>query len=220
MKSCKHVFWALALCCLASASSITLDSRQGLFTSLVGVTTVAIVPHSAWEPDSPINPGNSTDHAAVWISYADTGYGGTHFQPTMGTTPVVTVFDTFQSGAGFLTLNIWADDTATVRLDGSLLIPAVFTQSTCSGQAIGCRPQDGGSITTSLSAGQHLLSFELYQVGTGTDTFSNPFGLLYTGTAPTPDSSLDAEAPEPGTWVLFACGLSGLVWARRRKNQV
>jgi hypothetical protein len=207
---------------MASAATITLDSQQGLFTSFAGVDTVSITPHPAWEPDHPINPGDPTDRAAVWISYADTGYGGTNFQPTEGTTPVVTVFDTFQSGAGMLTLYVWADDTASVLLDGNLLMPAVFTQGVCSGQAIGCRPEDGGTVSAVLSAGQHTLSFVLYQVGTGTDTSSNPFGLLFTGTAPmeTPDAGSVAESgvPEPAAWGLLASGLAGLLWLRRRST--
>ena len=92
---------------------------------------------------------------------------------------------------------MWADDTADVLLDGSYLIHAVFTQNTCSGQAIGCRPKDVGKIVTPLSAGSHTLEFVLSQVGKGTDTTTNPFGLLYTGTAPA------APVPEPASGLLF-----------------
>jgi hypothetical protein len=211
-------------CGAASAATIAIDSQQGLFTSFAGVETVAISPHSAWEPNHPVNPGDSTDSAAIWISYADTGVGGAHFQQAGGTTLVATVFDTFGSGEGTLTLYVWADDTAAVRLDGNLLMPAVFTQNVCSGQAIGCRPQDAGKISAVLSEGQHTLSFELYQVGSGLDTDSNPFGLLFTGTAPAPtlssytfrDAPEDNGAPEPSAWVLLAGGLAGLYgWSRR-----
>jgi hypothetical protein len=206
---------------IGCAATITIDSTQGLFTSLAGVKTVAITPDSQWEGNNPVNPGLSTDHGAIWISDVDSGYGGTQFQQPEGTTPVVTVFDTFQSGAGKLTLNVWADDTASVLLDGTLLMPAVFTQSVCSGQAIGCRPQDVGNISAAISAGQHTLSFEMFQVGTGTNTIANPFGLLFTGTAPAATSgtqaSQDAGAPEPGTFVLLASTLAmGWLVLKRR----
>jgi hypothetical protein len=206
------MFLGLAVCGLASAATITIDSQQGLFTSFAGVETVAITPHPEWEPNHPLNPGDSTDRGAVWISYADTGLGGTQFQPSEGSSPVAAIFDTFRSGAGMLTMYVWADDTASVLLDGTLLAPAMFTQSVCSGQAIGCRPQDDGRISAALSEGDHTLTFMLYQVGTGTDTESNPFGLLFTGTAP------DAGAPEPATWGTIAGGLAALVWARSRRK--
>ena len=52
----------------------------------------------------------------------------------------------------------------------------------------------------------------MYQVGTGTDTTSNPFGLLFTGTAPA------AAVPEPALALPLGCALIGvgLVFRRRR----
>jgi hypothetical protein len=196
---------------LAHADLLYLDSRSGLPTGL-GPVTVAISPHPAWQPDNPANPGDASDHSAVWISFADTGYSGSVLQPYQGTTPVVSVFDTFLSDSGTLKLDVWADDTADVLLDGSYLIHAVFTQSTCSGQAIGCRPQDVGKIVTPLSAGSHTLEFVLYQVGKGTDTTTNPFGLLYSGTAPA------APVPEPASCLLFGTVMCCLGWIQRRRK--
>jgi len=51
-----------------------------------------------------------------------------------------------------------------------------------------------------IGAGQHTLQFVMYQVGTGTDTYSNPFGLLFTGTAPADPPS---PVPEPASWLLL-----------------
>ena len=118
---------------------------------------------------------------------------------------------------------MWADDTADVLLDGSYLIHAVFTQNTCSGQAIGCRPKDVGKIVTPLSAGSHTLEFVLYQVGMGTNTTTNPFGLLYTGTAPGFESARDFSTqetvvvPEPASCLLFGTAMCFLRWTRRRR---
>jgi hypothetical protein len=207
---------------MASANPVYIDSRQGLFTSFADLPTVAIAPHAEWEPNHPVNPGDSTDQSAIWISFADTGYGGAYFQPYGGESPVATVYDTFVSGNGMLTLHVWADDTASVLLDGNLLMPAVFTQNVCSGQAIGCRPQDYGAITAALSEGQHTLSFMMYQVGTGLDSYSNPMGLLFTGTAPASftDSAGagDPSVPEPSTWAMFASGIAVLAWTWRRRH--
>jgi hypothetical protein len=193
------------------ADVLDLDSRAGLATNLPGINTVTITPDPLWQSNNPQNPGDPNDTSAVWISDTESGYGDSQFQPYEGTTPVVTVIENFQSGQGLLQLNVWADDTADVILDGDYLTHAVFTQSICSGQPIGCRPQDDGQFSTLLNAGSHQLEFVLYQVGTGTDTTSNPFGLLFTGTAP-------AAVPEPAQALPLGCALIGLSFAFLRKR--
>jgi hypothetical protein len=203
----------LLLSGLAAAGTIDIDSIPGLATNLPAFpTTVAITPHPDWQPNNPINPGTNLPSSAVWISYAATGYGDSHFQTYSGTTPVVSIFTNFMSGDGLLDLKVWADDSADVILDGSYLKHAVFTQSTCSGQPIGCRPQDFELFSKPLAAGSHTLEFVLYQVGTGTDTISNPMGLLFTGTA-------SSAVPEPGVLSLVGMGLVGLGLLRRRTSQ-
>ena len=99
--------------------------------------------------------------------------------------------------------------TAPLRVPPAASVFApVFSQNVCSGFPIGCRPQDAGVLTRPLTAGSHKLEFILYQVGNGADNVSNPFGLLYSGTAP--------AVPEPATMFLAGGALLAIGLARRR----
>jgi hypothetical protein len=175
---------------------------------------VAITPHSAWQAN---NPGGS---GAVWISYANTGIGGSTLAPQAGsaanpagTAVIMTVTETFAAGIGAtLSMQIWADDTARVLIDGVALIAANFAQGTCAAGSIGCEPNEFGTIEyTFTTDGTHTLAFEVFQVGNGTNPNDNPFGLLYAGT-------LTAAVPEPGTLALFGAGLAGMGLLRRRRH--
>ncbi len=211
-------------------ADITFVSHAGIpLTSLtcdaVGITvcpttSVAITPHSAWEPNgTPDALGGLSD--AVWISNDDSGYGGKNFQPHHATwagdaanLPIFKLSLYFtNSAASTITLNVWSDDTAGVYLDGTTIWdPVLSKNSTCSGAIIGCLPTDGGRQSLPLPAGTHTLTFEPYQVGTGGDTTSNPFGLLYkvtvTGNVTVPDGGV--------TLILLGGALVGLETLRRK----
>jgi len=168
-----------------------------------GGTTVVVDPHPAWQP-----PG-----AALWVSYADTGYAGGLLAPPSGTTSIFTLFESFQAGAGsILNMRIWADDTARVRINGVEIIAPNFSQDTCAGGSIGCQPNEYGSIVDHIfqTSGLQTISLEVFQVGTGQTTTANPFGVLYEGTLEI------EEAPEPGGMMLFGFALLGLARQLRR----
>lgn len=190
----------------AQAGIVLIDSQAGL-TSSAG-TTVAIDAHPSWQTN---NPDGS---AAVWIAHQDSGYQGSEFVPT-GTT--VDFFHSFTSGAGYLDMKVWADDTTGVFIQSNggawelLYAASPNPNSTCSTNPIGCLPDNFGAINHLLVAGDHTLKFVVSQVGTGADTTSNPFGLLYTGTAPGA-----AETPEPAAFLLTGAGLVGVGILRRR----
>lgn len=165
--------------------------------------TVVVTPHPAWQPSG----------AASWVSYGSTGYGGALLAPPSGTNSVMTVFETFTAGAGsVLNMKIWADDTARVRVNGMELLAPNFTQDTCAGGSIGCQPHEFGSIVNYVfqTGGLQTIAFETFQVGTGTNTTSNPFGLLYEGTVET------TAVPEPATLALLGLGAAVVAIRRRR----
>lgn len=186
-----------------------LDSSgqyNGIGASGLTVTTGV---HPSWQQN---NPNGSS---AVWISYANTGYQGNHFQPSLGSTQVVAITDTFTAAENnVLNIQVWADDSAGVYVDGVLVFAPVFTQgSACSGQVIGCLPaQDGVLSNYDLGPGTHTITFDLYQTGTGTDTTSNPMGLLFTGS--------DVTSPEPAALLLVGAGLIGIGLIRRSRKAV
>jgi len=195
--------------CLYDGTASTYPNTSTATTCVAqSTTTVAIGVHPAWQPNHPVNPGAS-DNSAVWISYQPSGFGDVGgFVPYKGTTPVFALEQTFAATSGqTLKLHVWADDTAGVYLDNIQLKAPMFTQSTCSGQPIGCRSQDLGTFNEVLNQGTHTLRFDVFQVGTGTTTSTNPIGLLYTG----------AVVPDGGvTLMLLGGALVGLETLRRK----
>lgn len=196
----------------------TINSQAGLFgvcTWDAGHTactssanpTVAIALNSAWQSNNPTNPGGGASDAK-WISYANTGQGGTVLAPIFLTTPVWTLKQSFTGN--WLQLHVWADDTAEVRVDGvSIILPVLGQNPPCSGSPISCESADFGTISMGFaSAGTHTLEFDVYQTGPGGDTVSNPHGLLYTGTSGVPDGGM--------TLMLLGGALVGLETLRRK----
>jgi hypothetical protein len=156
----------------------------------------------------------------VWISYADTGYGGATLAPFAqnNTLPVMTVTESFWAGTGSqLTVKAWADDTAIVSLwRGSwstvLIGHGSWSNNVCEDVLISCTPTGAGTVDyTFLADGDYELRFDTYQIGTALDTYSNPFGLLYEGEL--------TVVPEPGSLSLLGLGLASMARAVRRRRK-
>lgn len=147
------------------------------------------------------NPAWGTAPGSLWVSYADTGTPGTVSPPntTIGT-PTAKFFELLPVGTYFVTLNIYADDTAGVYLEDAsnlygllLKAPNPNQDSACSDAPIGCQPNENWQGSFSVNPnGIARLRIEAYQRGGG------PFGVDYAGTAST--------VPEPGSGLLLAGG--------------
>lgn len=207
---------ALLAASVAPASATPLDSVPGgasceLNSNLFNDTSCAlqgITPHNAWQSN---NPGGTN---AVWVSYANTGIGGDTLAPTSQNDWIMKVTETFNVGAGggSILLQIWADDTAGVYLDGALKASPVFGQDVCADGPIGCEPDEFYALSEGLAAGNHTLEIYTYQVGTGTTVNSNPFGLIYAGDV---SGLVPNEVPVPAALGLFLVGAFGLMGRRR-----
>jgi hypothetical protein len=173
-------------------------------TNTIG-NTIAIAPDRPWA---------SALSGSSWVSFASTGKMGPGFQHVTNGT-VVSFTDVFNlsgtpSGG---TLRVMADDSATVLLNGSLLMgEASMTGNgyhTCSDFGIGClKPTTINLPGSDLHTGSNTLVFEVAQRG----GFS--FGLDYAGSV-----NEVLATPELASVTLTAFGLmmlAGLVYLRKR----
>jgi hypothetical protein len=127
---------------------------------------------------------------------------------------VVAIFEEqlFMTVGDVLSLSIWADDTASVTLDGIELIKPCFVSAGfgCGNTPIAFDGARGGTLLyEATSAGVHTLAFGVYQFVGWNTTEGNPFGLLYSG-------ELQRAVPEPATAPLFALGVLALALVGRR----
>ncbi len=196
----------------ANATTITFASGDGVgeSNSVTGVNVLINV-HTAWEPNG----------VGKWVSYADTGSPGTVSVPnTSLSVPTALFYEDFILGAGphTATFTVWADDTATVFINGfSLAPPPNPTIGTnCTTGPIGCTPANGFTFhltdATGLKSGENTITIAAYQRNNG------PFGVLYEGSATyTADQNIQGT-PEPASVGLLGAGLTlaGL-WRRKRK---
>jgi len=181
-------------------------------------TTVDINSHPAWMDDSLTVP------LASWVSYADTGYGGSALAPRAGdvSNPVghaviMEILESFQGVAGgALSVRFWADDTLDIYYNNVLVRAAVFGQDICANAPIGCQPGEYWDLIDVTTGGTDTIRMLAYQVGTGPNPNSNPFGVLYSGTYTEVEQA--NSVPEPATLALFGVGATVLSLRSLRKR--
>jgi len=156
--------------------------------------TIAIAPNAAW---AKALPGSS------WVSVGPTGDTSAASFVAVPNGTVVSFFDVFDiSGtATGGSLTVMADDSATVLLDGVILMTEATstgnTYGTCSDFGIGCvLPTTINLPASFLQSGLNTLEFQVAQRA------GSSFGLDYSGSVIDP-----IEIPEPASGSMLGVGL-------------
>jgi hypothetical protein len=197
---------------LAWGDTITLQSgvSAGESNNQTGANYVLPVLTPVWAPDH---------GGAEWISFENTGWdpstnGAVITLPNVGPGETSAIFyQTFTDDAGTAldgSITVWADDTASVYLDGVLLVAANYGQAAnCSPGPITCTGP-GYVVDFTTSPGTHTLQFDVSQTGGVT------FGLMYYGPITSVETAT-APVPEPGSIWLLA-GVGGIVAVLLKKK--
>lgn len=153
--------------------------------------------------------GNST-----WVGIANGGPGGT--SPGYGYYQFTTQF-TALGGAYSGTMSLMADDTAEVLLNGAVILPftSLGSDTQCADTGVSCSVADVIQLSNlNLLSGTdaNMFTFVVEQAGVGGS--GDPSGLNFT------TALSRVVAPEPGSLVLLATGLFGIVpiFSRRRER--
>src|SRR5215469_2169085 len=199
------MFFMNGMLMVAKADSVFVFSSAGTTTNDTASPTQNIDTHPSWA--GPL-AGSS------WVSYAPTGNPSDpgFVEVPNGTAVIFTATFTLTEAVTSALLNVLADDTTNVVVNGTQILPANLSgpYPLCSTTAIGCLPSTEGTFTTSqlapyLKDGVNNIQFTVYQEGGAS------YGLDYAGVITT-------SVPEAGTMLLLGTGLLGvLAFAAQRK---
>jgi hypothetical protein len=207
---------ALFLCALSTlavsafGSTISLNSSASETTNSTSSATVNIARNPSWA---------QALNGSSWVSYTQSGdpSGAGYVSPANGTDVVFSDTFTINGTPTSGSVQVFADDTAAVFLNGVNLTPSAATvgntYTTCSNFTIGCTPATMATVNlaSALHSGVNVLSFSVQQLA------GVSFGLDYSGAVNfTPSTT---ATPEPGTFALLGLPLMALGLVGRKRSK-
>jgi hypothetical protein len=197
-------FGLIAILAVSACSADTINFSSSTSTpNNTGNPTVLATVNSAWATalNSPL--------PSSWITASGDA------DPSLGTS--VTFTESFTLPTNFssaiLNLGVYADDSATVMIDGTTLFSEVTTLgANCASGPVGCTTANEGvitnlDVTSDLHSGVNTITFQDFQEVGGT-----PFGVDFDGSLTYSTQRIDrtTATPEPNSILMLLAGLSGI----------